>query len=202
MLDSDIRQAMAIFVEAYRDRFAAYHRHKEAMAYAGFAFYLASAGAALVSAFWPIRWSGLSPSADAVFSILLALLMWCAALWYLRWQLIRRRLAAVRVAGAEALLAKWLTKPPEDADRQPWRFQKKGDEVAAADRWWHFFWPPATPMPKPDVPDNDLPAALVAECRRQDYWNSTQALGHERGLYLVGYAALCLLVLRCVVNVR
>jgi hypothetical protein len=190
MTDFDHGTALREYVLAYRDRFASYHHQKESMAYTAFALYLAAAGSTLLA----------NSRTNAAIELAAITAAWFAALWFIGWQLIRRRLAAVRVAGAEALLAKWLRQAPTDDDAQRWADRKAGGGNGALARWWHFLWPAARPMPEPDTSDDDLPAALVAACRRQDYWKSTQALAHEKGLYIIGYCVWLAAATRCLVR--
>jgi hypothetical protein len=44
------------FIQGQHDYYAAYHHHKESMAYAGFTVYAGAAGAALIASGWPPAW--------------------------------------------------------------------------------------------------------------------------------------------------
>lgn len=96
------------FIFHLREHYRAYHDHKDSMA----ALYVVAFGSALIMKDWPPTWG----SATLTLTILAITTAWLGMLVYLKWQLRRRRWAALRVAGAEKLLAKWITEPPTEED--------------------------------------------------------------------------------------
>src|SRR5262245_8898505 len=103
--DPEMIRCATEFVFHLREHYRAYHDHKESMAYAGAALYVVAFGSALIMKDWPPSWG----HAKVTLTILGLTTAWLVMLIYLKWQLRRRRWAALRVAGAEKLLAKWIT---------------------------------------------------------------------------------------------
>lgn len=103
MTDKD---RVADFARVQLVRYYEYHAHKENMAYVGFALFAGVVGTILVSVDWP-------PVAWGVHKMILALIglsvAWLALLFYLHFQLRRRRWAALRIAACERVLARWVT---------------------------------------------------------------------------------------------
>lgn len=109
---------LVALVTTLHDHYARYHDHKESMAYAGFTLYLGIVGAALFSDKWP-------PKPHSYWPVVEVLLLWAGVLVYLKFQLIRRRWAALRQAGCERLLARWATKDPTATDTQLWTTESR-----------------------------------------------------------------------------
>lgn len=103
MTDQD---RLADFAKAQLTRYSEYHAHKETMAYVGLALFAGMVGTILVSGEWPPNAWGNHKKILALISLSLA---WMAVLIYLRFQLHRRRWAALRVAACERVLARWVT---------------------------------------------------------------------------------------------
>lgn len=176
------------YAETLLQRYAAYHDHKENAAWAAFALYAAAFTGAVVSSAWPPRWWPgwllyVAPTAVAAFAWL-----------FVGWQLGRRRIAAVRAAGAEALLGRWLTMSPSDEDL------RLHLPIASAapkgwERWWDFLqrWLLWSGNSEGDLTDDDYPRSLVEICRAQAK-RGTKAQSHE-WLMRVGIAALLVAVL-------
>ncbi len=170
---TESREQMCRFVETFHREYVEYHNHKETVAYTALALYVAAFGAALVSKEWPPPWG------DGWIRLLLSIaalsLAWIFALWFIGWQLTRRRMAAVRVAAAERLLASWASSSPDD----------KGSALAASTpsagpaHWWHLFWTPATPEPAGDLRDGHYPAAVINAVHSLRSWPGSEARVHE-----------------------
>ena len=199
MSDTESLVQLRTFVANLRDRYARYHAEKESMAYAAFAAYLVAYVTALVSGGWPPKWAQSVPVLRFGLATFAATALWLVALWFIGWQLIRRRLAAVRVAAAERLLTRWLTIEPRVEEAQPWMRDPKEREPPGL--WWHVLWPPAAPIPEGDVKDAQFPAVLVTTWRSQELWPGTAARNHEKGLVIVGWFLwLALLVKTAIVS--
>jgi hypothetical protein len=126
--------------------------------------------------------------------------LWVGVLAYLRFQLHRRRWAALRVAGCERLLAEWIVSSPSEADLAP----KDRDpvEISRLVKCAAFFWPlqPAILVMKSASKDNPAmyPSALVDAWVKQEE-RGTDALLHERIIVLAGwilYVAVTLFTVR------
>lgn len=158
------------FVELLLDQYNKYHDHKETMAYSAFALYAAAFAWLLVSKEWPPHW----PSPLPIVTVAAA---WLLALWFIGWQLKNRRLAAIRTAAAERLLASWLTKPPSSQDLAPWR-----DPIKQPGMKRHllgFLCPPLAPLGQADLADSSYPGALVSLWLQQNAGRGTGARRNE-----------------------
>lgn len=96
----------------HRNHFAAYHHHKEQMGYAATTVYLGALAYALFNTpssgpmhLTPLRW---------IFLILTAMM----AVFFVIWQLRNRSFAADMVQACNCLLARSLSRPFTDAERQ------------------------------------------------------------------------------------
>ena len=99
------------FVQALMERYAAYHNHKETMAYSGLTVFAGAVAAALVTN-WPPAWGRFTP----MLAPLAVVFLFAVTLTYLRFQLRRRRWAALRVSGCERVLAAWVQHSPTDEE--------------------------------------------------------------------------------------
>jgi hypothetical protein len=92
------------FVNSLQERYRSYHDHKESMAYAGLTAFTTASVVALVSSEWPpASWGGYSRQ----LGVIALMVFWLGVFVYLRFQLRRRRWAALRMAGCERLLGRW-----------------------------------------------------------------------------------------------
>ncbi len=142
-----VEEAARRYLEVLLQRYTAYHDHKENAAWAGAALYATAFTTALVSSAWPP--SGWPPWALYLGPVVMATFV----LTHTWWQLGRRRIAAVRVAGVEALLAQWLTRAPSREE-----LQLPPDKQVRAS-WRQRFWQWLRPVG--DLTDKDYPQALV-----------------------------------------
>jgi hypothetical protein len=183
------------FVHALWSHYRAYHDHKESMAYAGAALYIATFGTGLVSSAWPPFWGYAATVPLALIAIVLA---WAIFNGFIRFQLRNRRWAALRIAGCEAVLAYWLLHPPSENDLA------FGDAPVAPPhaRFFtllDFLWPirRGVPVLEPALPA--YPRQLV------DAWVAAQAKGthaivHERLIAAVSWGLLLALLWRTAVH--
>jgi len=175
--EQDVTRVSA-FVTVLFERYSAYHDHKETMAYAGFTLYLAVVGAGLFSDAWP-------PPSRAVWSPFAVLLVWALALTFLKFQLLRRRWAALRQAGCERLLARWISRSPTKADLELWVAQQRNRvpfATRAAD--WLVGHRSAVTAVYPD--QTVYPRALVEEWQARER-EGTDAIRHERLILVTGW---------------
>lgn len=178
------------FIEDMLSREAAYHQHKEGAAYAGITLFAGIAGTATVSGGWPPEWGPYS----TVLAVLAATLVWIAVLRFLRFQLTRRRWAAMRVAACERLLAAWLQKIPSD-DALVLREPKPEDRqaISSCDIVENCLWGNAKAVRAVDLKEAVYPKALVEELLAQEN-RPTGALQHERLILLSGWALYIVLI--------
>lgn len=181
------------FVRMLHDRYAEYHGHKESMAFTGLALFAGAAGAVLVAENWPpVTWG----RHGWAWALLGVTAFWLSLLAYLRFQLRRRRLAALRVAGCEHVLAGWVASPPSVEQIQP--KSREHFEVSCLVKCADFFWPQkaALLVIKPEREDNPpmYPAALVDAWINQEKVG-TDALKHERLIVFAGWSVYIVLAL-------
>jgi hypothetical protein len=193
----------ASFVKAEMDRYRGYHDHKESMAYAGITLFIGAYGAALVSNAWPPQWIASSP-----ITLIAALTgIWLFVLVFAKWQLVRRRWAALRIAGCERLLARWITQVPSEQDLATWRAPAAeergrrerlvGVAKAAVLTVTDHVWPLRSVHPVVDVHEEVYPTALVREWQEQE-GRGTAALFHERLVVVLGWLVYAAVLLRTV----
>jgi hypothetical protein len=190
---SDSGDRAIAFVRNLHDRYAAYHGHKESMAFTGLTLFTGAAGAALVAEKWPpTAWGNYG----WVWAFLAVTALWLGVLTYLRFQLRRRRWAALRVAGCEHVLAGWVASAP-----LPEQVVPKGREhveVSCFAKCADFFWPQKKALLaiKPESKDNPplYPSALVDAWISQEK-QGTDALKHERLIVFTGWTLYVVLAL-------
>ena len=141
--------------ELYR-HYREYHNHKETMAYAGITLCMTAFTIALTMKDWPPSWGTYSKCLTLV-AITVA---WFAMGFYLRYQLHKRRWAAIRVAGIHRLLAKWISDPPQKTELIPWTKQNAEESAQMAIVDW-FWWCRPDSVTVVKVSENVYPTALV-----------------------------------------
>jgi hypothetical protein len=175
--------ALKEFAYASLERYSEIRDHKETMAYAGIALFVGATASALVSNDWPP--SGWGSSKD-ILAFLALTGVWILVLWYVRFQLRRRRWAALRVSGCDWLLASWLSGSPLPSDkhwttevdrkRQPSRYLRRID----------FFWPMDHAVAATDPRVKVYPTALEQAWLKAEV-RGTDALEHERLIHAAGW---------------
>lgn len=167
----------------------AYHNHKEQLAIAGITFQVSIFGAALISKEWPPDflynpWS----------SMALTTFAWLLILFYLKWQLRKRRWASLRIAATERLLAKWITVPPttEDLKTLP---QQAGLKIPLSLLLLDYIIPVRSITSAVDVSESVYPAALVISLKEQE-GKKMGAIEQERFIVLVGWFLWLALLIR------
>ena len=180
------QQRATEFVRELLSRYSSYHDAKESMAFTGFTLFAGAMTASLVSDSWPPWWGYHSTR----WALLALSITWLGFLLYLRFQLRRRRFAALRVAGCEHVLARWILSPPgieeltpKDRDLPPLRLSR-------AEWLWDWVCPlrRSTPvLKKLQAGEQPIyPADLVAEWVAIEE-KGTDALLHERLITLAGW---------------
>jgi hypothetical protein len=159
------------------------------MAFTGLTLFTGAAGAALVSDAWPPWWGYRS----VYWAIAALTILWIGVLMYLRFQLRRRRWAALRLAGCERVLAQWILFPPTEEQLTLIHRGEPPRRLTPLGWLWDWFCPqpaakPVLQYPKSGDPPQ-YPAALVAEwVRREEAGKAgTEALYHERLVVLAGW---------------
>jgi len=175
------------YLQAVHDRLQAYRDGKETMAFAGLAIFLGAAATALTSRDWPPTFVQNRPwFVVAAFSIL-----WVFVAVYLRYQLRRRRWAAIRVAGCDWLLAEWLPDSPHamaTEEKSPAKPAKPGPMILLIDIIWPLKSAVTAVDPNRSVYPDEIERSWVLASKR-----GTDALLHERLIHIagwVGYAAV------------
>lgn len=174
------------YLKAVHDRLQAYRDGKETMAFAGLAIFLGAVATALTSREWPPAFAQPRPwLVVGAFSIL-----WLFVAFYLRYQLRRRRWAALRVAGCDWLMAEWLPGSPKAmaAEPPPARSGKPGRIILLLDIIWPLKSAVTVVDPNRSVYPAEIERSWLLAGKR-----GTDALLHERLIHVagwVGYAAV------------
>jgi hypothetical protein len=178
------------YVQAVHDRLAAYRDNKETMAFAGLAIFFGAVATALASHDWPPAFAQGRPwLIIGAFSSL-----WVFVAVYLRYQLRRRRWAAIRVAGCDWLLAEWLPDSPHaqaSEAENPVRRPKPGPVLLLLDLMWPLKKSVIGIDPKLRVYPHEIERAWVLAGER-----STDALLHERIIHFAGWVGYVSVVTR------
>ena len=92
-----------------------YHNHKESMANAGFLVQLSLFGSIIAEALWPPKWVSKVIVLPELCTFIVYFLLWFLIHYYMRWQLINKRVAAMYFAGFDqALLYLYMNALNED----------------------------------------------------------------------------------------
>jgi hypothetical protein len=98
-----------------------YHDHKETMAHAALLVQLAIAGGVLAMKPWPPTWVPALLLSSKTLATTVVLIIGCFVHVYMRWQLQRRRTAALYVSTILKVLLEWGYRAPTDEELRPWR---------------------------------------------------------------------------------
>jgi hypothetical protein len=178
------------YTQGALERFSTYRDNRETMAFAGLAVFLGSVATALVSKDWPPTFAIGHPGLIVVaFSGL-----WLFVAVYLRYQLRRRRWAALRVAGCDWLLAEWLPESPHamaQDQKTPTRRAEPTLRLLLLDTFW----------PLKGAVVSIVPTLHVYPAEIEDAWllaadRGTDTLLHERIIHIAGWVGYAAVVLR------
>ena len=193
---SERAKAAREFVQKLLDRYASYHQHKEGAAYAGVTLFAGAAGAAVVGNAWPPDWGRYTTP----FAVIASTLLWAAVLTFLRFQLTRRRWAALRVAGCDRLLAAWLQRVPSDHELAPAPAEPRQPICG-----WSFLanclWGSTAAVRAVATNESVYPRALVTIWLEQET-RGTDALKHERLILICGWASYLALIISTLMKHR
>ena len=185
---SPMQERATQFVRDALQHYRAYHNHKETLAIAGITFHVTAFGVALISKDWP-------PYRPLLTSVLITL-AWLLILFYLKWQLHRRRWAAMRMAGAERLLARWISQPPSPDELKPAPVEKK-KQPSICTILIDYVVAVKGVEPTVDISEPVYPTALVRLWQEQEERERpTRAIVQERFIVLVGWILWLALLVR------
>jgi hypothetical protein len=101
-------------------RMESYHDHKETMAHAALLVQLAIAGGMLAMDPWPPTWVPALRLSSKTLATAMVLIIAFLVHVYMRWQLQRRRAAALYVGAILKVLLQWGYRVPTDEELRPW----------------------------------------------------------------------------------
>jgi hypothetical protein len=188
---SDAANRATALVEGLVERSGSYHDHKETMAYAGITLYVAAFGTAILSKDWPPAWGPYT----RIKTIVAISVAWILVLRFVKWQLLRRRWAAIRMAGAHRLLARWVAAPPTAKDLETWK-KRSGQRPSMVIRLIDHVVPLRRAVLPVDVAQEVYPRALVEAWLEQARDHGSEALFHERWILLIGWLLYFALLIR------
>jgi hypothetical protein len=178
------------YLEAVHNRLQTYRDGKETLAFAGLAIFLGAVATALTSKDWPPTFAQHRPLLIVgAFSLL-----WLFVAVYLRYQLRRRRWAALRVAGCDWLLAEWLPDSPRamvNEDPSPKRSPKPRTIILLIDIIWPLKSAVIAVDPNQRVYTNEIERSWILASKR-----GTDALLHERLIHIAGWLGYGLVLAR------
>jgi len=188
------QEQLRTFVYDALDRYSSYRDNKESMAYVGLTLFTGAVATALASKDWPPAFAANRP-----WLIILAFtLLWFFVILYLRYQLRRRRWAALRVAGCEWLLAEWLPDSPNAMAKGGVAPSRETQRVSLLVKIVDHILPlsHSVAVIKPEVPP-------VYPAEIEDAWlraeagkgRGTDALIHEWLIHLAGWVAYAAVVI-------
>lgn len=186
------------FVSDEIGRYADYQKHKESVAYTGLALFTGATGLVLTSKDWPPSvWN----SNVCVLSIITLTAFWFAVLFFLRFQLQRRRWAALRVAGCERVLVRWATNKIDterlSADKRPQL--DENEKISTLLRIIDWVWPQkysVLAIEEPKESDKPYYPGVLIDAWREAEESGTAALRHERLIILSGWALYACMLYR------
>jgi len=181
MTDPEKTEKAWEFIQAMLTRYASYHQNKESMAYAGITLFGGITGASTLSASWPPKWG----NHTILLAILACTFLWIIILTFLRFQLTRRRWAALRVAGCDRLLSAWLQSPPSDDDLGLMPPAPRPSQCSCV-KIVNCLWGSKEAVRTVNTKESVYPRALVNEWLAQEE-RGTDALKHERLVLLSGW---------------
>ena len=112
-----------------------YHSHKENMANAGFLVQMSLFTAITTKTIWPPEWINKIIHAPEYYTFAIYFLFWYLIHYYMRWQLINKRIAAIYVSGFERAYKKLVTtKKTEILELKPYR----GPDYTQTPYWKKF----------------------------------------------------------------
>jgi hypothetical protein len=188
-LTPDQQKELREYVHATHDLLAGYRDSKETMAFAGLAVFLGAVATALSSHDWP-------PAFAPPWLIIVSFtILWLFVDLYLRYQLKRRRWAALRVSGCDWLLAEWLPDSPRAMAGKP--ENPKSQPMPGKALWLlDLFWPLKASVVAVELNQDAHPHVYPHELERAwilAYERGTDALTHEyliQAVVLLGYVAV------------
>lgn len=178
------------FVQAMLNRYASYHQNKESMAYAGITLFGGIAGASVLSKEWPPDWG----SHTLLLAVLSCTFLWVIILTFIRFQLTRRRWAALRVAGCDRLLSAWIQNAPTEDDLALLPTKARPSQCICI-KILNCLWGNKEAVRAVNTKESVYPGALVEEWLSQEE-RGTDALKHERLVLLSGWVFYLIMILK------
>ena len=161
-----------------------YHNHKETMAHAAFLVEVALFGAIMTMTKWPPDWVPSICISEKTVTVAGIFIVWSTIHIFMRWQLRKRRDAAVRFAGIIRAIRKWIDEPPSTEDYKPYKsgLSLREDKFNLLD--FIIVWPKAKIFS--DVEVDGEPAGLVQGLREQENIGT----GAVRAEYILTYGSI------------
>jgi len=185
------QEQLRVFVSDALERYSSFRDNKEAMAYAGLALFTGAAATALASKDWPPMFAEKRPwLVISAFTLL-----WLFVILYLRYQLRRRRWAALRVAGCEWLLCEWLPDSPKALVPASEVTSRDNQRVSCCLLLLDHIWPLKHSVPVIDPKVSVYPKEIEDSWIRAEV-RGTDALTHERLMHLAGWTGYVAVILR------
>lgn len=175
------------------DDYGSYDARKEAMANVAIAIYFGAIGGILLSSEWPWNWFVNRPLVNRLSALIAVVFVFLVALWFIQWQLEKRRTGAIYVAAIQKLLAEHLTAVFSESDLKKGSGGSPCKSVSICQSMRKWIWPTAHATLHGDVLVQSYPACLQKALTDQTD-AGTDAIRHERvilvlvwGLFVVAF---------------
>jgi hypothetical protein len=183
------------YVAHLDEHYRSYHDHKETLAYNAMALYVGAFGIALVTKDWPPAWA----IRDPLFGFWAVTAAWLVFLLYIKWQLRKRRWAALRAAGTDRMLARWTISPPSAQELEI----IKATGTREPDCWEMIvdhIWPLRAAVPVLEGDEPVYPRALVETWLTVQRNKGTSAVVNEGLLIVIGWCLYLALLARTITS--
>lgn len=187
-------ESFCAYLSQWRANNESYHNHKEAMGYGGTALYLAGIGTLLVADRWPYLISTWPSTTARAIATGFVLVIWVAALLFIKWQFRLRHLTAIQNNAIDRLLARLITGKIAEIDVGALTPHKTSD-LNAPHRsiwkrilapWEYLVWPSKVLPELIGANYADYPALLV-DTWEEENLRGSEVVVHERASLVVGW---------------
>ncbi|GEM_PF-1353046 len=189
--------------------FLRYHNHKENMAWAGTAAFVAAFGAALISKDWPPAWVSQDLFWQRIATSIGITIIAVLAGIFVKWQLRNRRWASIRVDAIEYLLFTWLGNPPRDEDLKGYEAPKDSPKgLCRTQKVFKFvkdsFWPSKKIYTKESsltgAPLETYPQPLIDTWIDYEKHGRGAPISHERLITVTMWVFYVAVLVRTIIN--
>ena len=193
------RKEILSYLQTRINLWETYHNHKEAMSNAGFLVQISLFGSIVTETLWPPEWVRKilyfvdDPILIAnIITFLVYFILWFLIHYYIRWQLINKRIAALYFAGFEKAFLKFLSTSKDNLDCTPYH-----KDIYTPNPLKEFlnkiFYVPSA-LTKKDASTQGMPTFIAQEIEKQ----FIKGTGGEVLEFLMTNTSILLLIIVCI----